>query len=215
MKISVMGTGMVGQTLGGKLSALGHDVMLAGREVDNEASRRFVESHPGARTGDFASAARFGEVVIFAVAGQALLAAASACDPADLAGKVVIDVTNPLQMVPGGLPTLDPALSNTTSAGEALQAALPQSRVVKTLNTMTARLMVDPARVPGPHDVFLCGNDAEAKAVVVDLLRSFGWTEPVDLGGIASALGMEGLMPFWLRMMQTLGTADFNYRIAR
>jgi len=215
MRIAVMGTGMVGQTLGGKLLELGHEVMLAGREADNAAARDWAESWPGAETGDYRAAARFGEVVIFAVPGRALLQVAAACDPSDLAGKVVIDVSNPLDTTRSGLPTLDPALSNTSSAGEALQKALPQARVVKTLNTLTAPLMVDPGRIPGPHDVFLCGDDADAKAVVAELLRSFGWAAPIDLGGIDGARGMEGMMPFWLRLWRALGTADFNYRIVR
>jgi hypothetical protein len=154
-------------------------------------------------------------MVIFATRGAALLDAARATGAEALAGKVVIDVTNPLATSRSGVPALLPDLSNTTSAGEELQKTFPDARVVKTLNTMNCQVMVAPERVPGLHDVFLCGNDAKAKAQVVALLRSFGWPSPIDLGPIEAARGMEGMMPFWLRLWATFGSADFNYHIAR
>jgi predicted dinucleotide-binding enzyme len=144
-----------------------------------------------------------------------LLDAARATGAEALTGKVVIDVTNPLDTSQSGVPVLLPGLSNTTSAGEELQKVFPDARVVKTLNTMNCQVMVAPERVPGLHDVFLCGNDAKAKAQVVALLRSFGWPSPIDLGPIEAARGMEGMMPFWLRLWATFGSADFNYHIAR
>ena len=112
-------------------------------------------------------------------------------------------------------PTLIPEMSNTTSAGEQLQRRLPEARVVKTLNTMNHLLMVDPSRIAGRHDVFLCGDDDAAKKDVVGLLQEFGWADPIDLGPLAAARGMEGLMPFWFRMWSVVGSPDFNYRIAR
>jgi hypothetical protein len=214
MKIAVMGTGMVGQALASKLAALGHEVMMGAREAGNAKAADWAAAHDG-QAGTFAEAADFGEIAVFAVNGGALLLAAEAAGPERLAGKLVIDVTNPLDFSTGGLPTLIPAMSNTTSAGEQLQAVLPGTHVVKTLNTMNAEIMVDPSRVPGPHDVFLCGNDAAAKAAVVALLESFGWPAPIDLGPIEAARGMEGMMPFWLRLWQALGHLDFNYHIAR
>ncbi|WBU59244.1 NADPH-dependent F420 reductase [Paracoccus albus] len=213
MKIGVMGTGMVGHALAGKLAALGHEVMMAAREADNPKARDWAKS-TGQRSGTYAEAAAFAEVVVFAVNGSALLSAAESAGPA-LAGKVVIDVTNPLDTSRDGMPVLIPEMSNTTSAGEMLQASHPEARVVKALNTMNCAVMVDPGRVPGQHDVFLCGNDDAAKATVSTLLRSFGWAAPIDLGPIEAARGMESMMPFWLRLWQALGTADFNYRIAR
>ena len=130
-------------------------------------------------------------------------------------GKTIIDVTNPLDTYAGMPPTLIPQLSNTTSAGEELQRRLPSAHVVKTLNTMNHLLMVDPSRLPGEHDVFLCGDDEAAKAEVTRLLKDLGWTHPIDLGPLAAARGMEGMMPFWLRMWGALGHADFNYRIVQ
>jgi predicted dinucleotide-binding enzyme len=110
---------------------------------------------------------------------------------------------------------LIPELANTTSLGEEVQKALPSARVVKALNTMSHRLMVEPPRVPGEHDAFLCGEDEGAKAAVVELLRTFGWRNFLDLGPISAARGTEGLMPFWLRLMGKFGNPDFNYRIVR
>ncbi len=153
--------------------------------------------------------------MIFAVNGANIIEVADAVGDAAVAGKTVIDVTNPLDMSNGMPPTLIPELSNTTSAGEALQARLPGAKVVKTLNTMNHQIMVDPTRVPGEHDVFLCGDDEAAKADVAALLNAFGWSDPIDLGPLAAARGTEGLMPFWLRMWGVVGNADFNYRLVR
>ena len=214
MKIAVLGTGMVGQALATKLASLRHGVMMGARDKGNEKAEAWAAAN-GGRTGSFSEAAQFGEIVVFATLGSALLDAAAMAGADNLAGKVVIDVTNPLDLSKGFPPTLIPELANTTSAGEELQKALPGARVVKALNTMNCQIMVDPARVPGTHDVFYCGNDAAAKQTVSDLLRSFGWADPVDLGPLEAARGTEGLMPFWLRMFGALGTADFNYRIVR
>lgn len=212
MKVAVMGTGMVGRSLAGRLSTLGHEVMMGSR--DGSTARAWAEAE-GARSGTYTEAAAWGELVIFATRGAALLDAARAAGSGHLDGKVVIDVTNPLDTSGEGLPTLIPALSNTTSAGEELQRAHPGARVVKALNTMTCTVMVDPSRVPGEHDVFLCGNDQAAKAEVEALLGSFGWAAPIDLGPIEAARGLEGLMPFWLRLWRALGTTDFNLRVVR
>lgn len=214
MRVAVMGTGMVGRALAGKLASLGHEVMMGSRDAQNPTALAWAEAQ-GARSGSYAEAAVFGEAVVFATKGVALLDAAHAAGAENLAGKVVIDVTNPLDASGSGLPVLLASLSNTTSAGEELQRAFPSARVVKTLNTMNCELMVDPSRVPGEHDVFLCGNDAGAKAEVGALLRSFGWATPIDLGPIEAAQGMEGLMPFWLRLWRALGTANFNLRVVQ
>ncbi len=216
MKYAVLGTGMVGHTLASKLVALGHEVRMGARTADNEAAAKWAAGQGDrAGQGSFAEVAAWADRVIFAVNGAAVLDVAEAVPNAAVAGKTVIDVTNPLDFSQGMPPTLIPELSNTTSAGEALQAKLPDARVVKALNTMNHEIMVDPARVPGAHDVFLCGDDAEAKADATALLEEFGWTDPVDLGPLAAARGTEGMMLFWLRMWGVVGSADFNYRIVR
>lgn len=212
MKISVLGTGMVGHALATKLSGLGHDVMMAARARGNDTAETWAKAND-AMAGSFEEAGAFGEIIVLATLGSAMLDAVKMASEEALAGKVVMDVTNPLDMSGGFPPTLLSELSNTTSAGEQLQKALPRSRVVKALNTMNCDIMVDPTRVPGQHDVFYCGNDAEAKQVVADILKSFGWTTPIDLGPIEAARGTEGMMNFWLRMYGVIGHANFNYKL--
>ncbi|QYO77072.1 NADPH-dependent F420 reductase [Devosia salina] len=216
MKYAVLGTGMVGHTLASKLVELGHSVGMGAREPGNEKAAAWAKGQgERAASGAYADIAQWADRVIVATAGGAVVSVAEAIGDVSVAGKLVIDVTNPLDFSRGMPPSLIPELSNTTSAAEALQASLPSARVVKTLNTMNHLLMVDPSRVPGPHDVFLCGDQAGAKAEVREMLAEFGWTEPVDLGGLAAARGLEGLMPFWLSMWGALGSPDFNYHIAR
>ena len=150
-----------------------------------------------------------------ATLGSATLEAVKMAGEEALGGKVILDVTNPLDMSQGFPPTLLNDMSNKTSAGEQLQEALPRCRVVKALNTMNCDVMVDPSRVPGEHDVFYCGNDDAAKQTVAEILKSFGWSKPIDLGPIEAARGTEGLMNFWLRMYSAVGHANFNYKLVR
>lgn len=215
MKIGILGTGMVGDALATRLSGLGHAVMMGARERDNAKAKAWAEQGAARRSGDFSETAVFGEVVIFAVKGDALLDAAARAGADKLDGKVVVDVTNPLVFGQGGLPHLDPDSINTVSAGERLQQALPGARVVKTLNTMTCGVMVDPQRAGSDHDVFVCGEDEDAKAVVAGLLGEMGWAAPIDLGGIEAARATEMMMPIWLRLWRKLGSADFNFKVKR
>ncbi|SDE30760.1 NADPH-dependent F420 reductase [Limimaricola pyoseonensis] len=216
MKYAVLGTGMVGHTLATRLHELGHEVRMGARVAANETAVAWAEAR-GARAGhgSFAEAAAWADRVIVAVNGAQIEAFAEALGNDAAAGKTVIDVTNPLDFSQGMPPILVPELSNTTSAGEALQARLSGARVVKTLNTMNHEVMVDPARVPGQSDAFLCGDDEVAKAEVREFLAELGWPEPIDMGPLSAARGLEGLMPFWLRMWGVVGSADFNYRIVR
>ena len=216
MKYAVLGTGMVGHTLATKLASLGHEVRMGARTAGNEKAVAWAAVHgPDAGEGAFSEVAAWAARIIIAVSGANILAVADAVGPDAVAGKAVIDVTNPLDTSNGMPPTLIPELSNTTSAAEALQARLPEAKVVKTLNTMNHQIMVDPARVAGAHDVFLCGDDDAAKKDVSSMLAEFGWTDPIDLGPLAAARGLEGMMPFWLRMWGVVGRADFNNSIVR
>jgi 8-hydroxy-5-deazaflavin:NADPH oxidoreductase len=126
---------------------------------------------------------------------------------------VLVDVANPLDLSKGMPPTL--TVCNTDSLGEQIQRAFPDARVVKALNTMGNQLMVDPGMVPGEHDTFVCGNDPQAKARVVEILRAFGWESPIDLGDITAARGLEMMVPIWVRLMGSLQTRNFNFKIAR
>jgi 8-hydroxy-5-deazaflavin:NADPH oxidoreductase len=216
MRYGVLGTGAVGQRLAGKLVELDHEVRMGGRSADNERGRGWA-SDAGERAsyGTFSDAASFGEMVLNCTAGAASLEALRAAGPEHLAGKVLIDVSNPLEFSAEGALTL--TVCNTDSVGEQIQRELPETRVVKALNTMNNAVMVDPSRVPGSHEAPMAGNDDAAKREVAALLQSFGWPSEsiIDLGDISAARGMEMWLPLWLRLFQALGTGDFNLHLAR
>lgn len=213
-KIAVLGTGDVGQQIGKKLVALGHEVRLGSRSVDNEKAVAWA-SAVGAKgaPATFADAVRFSdEIVFFCGLGQAANEILGAAGDA-LTGKIVVDLSNPLDFSKGFPPSL--TVCNTTSLGEEIQAAFPKARVVKTLNTMSNPVMVNPGALPEATDILLCGNDAEAKARVVDVLRSFGWERVIDLGDITNARGMEAWLLLWVRLFGAFKTPMFNIRIVR
>ncbi|HEX6229262.1 MAG TPA: NAD(P)-binding domain-containing protein [Solirubrobacterales bacterium] len=214
MKIGVLGTGAVGQRLASKLIELGHQVTMGSRSADGEALLEWVrQSGENALGGAFAEAASDGELVFNCTAGTASLEALEAAGAENLAGKVLVDVSNPLDFSGGMPPTL--TVCNDDSLGEQIQAAFPEARVVKTLNTVNNVVMTDPGRLPGRHNVFVCGNEERAKAEVTELLESFGWPPEavIDLGDISAARGMEMYLPLWVRLMGTLGTAEFNVQV--
>jgi 8-hydroxy-5-deazaflavin:NADPH oxidoreductase len=214
MKIGVLGTGSVGRRIATKLVELGHEVTMGSRSAESEGLREWLgETGNSARGGTFADAAAVGELLFNCTSGEASLEALKAAGANNLAGKVLVDVANPLDFSAGMPPTL--SVCNDDSLGERIQAAFPEARVVKALNTVNNQVMVEPARLPGAHNIFVCGNDEAAKAQVSELLQSFGWSagQIVDLGDIGGARGTEMYLPLWLRLMGTLGTADFNIEI--
>ncbi|HUH08577.1 MAG TPA: NAD(P)-binding domain-containing protein [Egibacteraceae bacterium] len=216
MRIGILGTGAVGRTIGSRLVALGHHARMGSRTTENPSAAQWAaDAGDRASHGDFADAAGFGELLFNCTAGTASLDAIGAADEADLAGKVLVDVANPLDFSQGFPPTL--TVANTDSLAEQIQRAYPGLRVVKALNTMNCEVMVDPARLRGQHTVFVCSDDDGAKAAVIGLLGEFGWPESsiLDLGGLDSARGTEMYLPLWLRMMGALGTGEFNIGIVR
>jgi predicted dinucleotide-binding enzyme len=216
MRIAVLGTGMVGQTIATKLAGLGHEVCMGSREAGNEKAVEWAASNgDGAEEGSFADAARFGEMVVNCTHGTASLEALQAAGADNLRGKLLIDVANLLDFSDGPPPRL--AYCNDDSLGERIQAAFPEARVVKSLNTINCEVMVDPGRVPGEHVVFVCGEDESAKSETSELLKSFGWSaaQIVDLGGIRAARGVEMYLPLWLSLYGKLGTGDFNIGVLR
>jgi predicted dinucleotide-binding enzyme len=216
MKIGILGTGMVGATLGTKLAALGHEVKMGSREAVNAAGAAWVKSAGrGASQGTFADAAEFGEMVFVCLRGDVALPVVKSVGAEKLKGRIVVDVSNPLDLSKGAPFPLLPDLVNTTSLGEQTQKALPQSFVVKTLNTVNCEVMVNPALAKGETTLFISGNDAAAKRKVTEVLRSFGWKDIVDLGDITTARGTEMLMPIWMRLYGLFGTPHFNFRIVR
>jgi predicted dinucleotide-binding enzyme len=217
MKIAVLGTGMVGTTIATKLVELDHEVTLGSRTADNEKAIAWLASldADNAAVATYADAARSAELLFNCTAGVASLEALRMAGAEAMAGKILIDVSNPLDFSHGMPPTL--SVCNDSSLGEQIQAAFPETKVVKSLNTIAANIMVDPRTLPGEHVVFMAGDDADAKRFVEQtILRDwFGWRAVVDLGGIAASRGTEMYLPLWLRMWGALGTANFNVAIVR
>ena len=212
MRIGIIGSGGVAKTLGGALAARGHDVTLGTREPAKLAG---WAAGAGAKAATNAEAAARGEVVLNATAGTGSVEALEAAGAANLDGKVLVDLANPLDFSKGMPPTM--TIVNTDSLGERLQRTFPRALVVKTLNTVNVDVMTAPKDVAGgDHHLFLCGNDAAAKARVTGWLKEwFGWEHVLDLGDISAARGMEMYLPLWLRTMAALGTPRFNVKIAR
>lgn len=215
MKIAVLGTGTVGQVIGSKLVSLGHEVRMGSRTAGNDKAVAWVASAgKGASEGTFAQAAAFGELVFNCTAGVASLEALAAAGEESLAGKILLDLSNPLDFSKGFPPRL--SVCNDDSLGEQIQRALPRTKVVKTLNTMANPIMVDPALLPGDHEVFVSGNDAEAKGAASRFLQEqFGWRRVTDLGDISTARGTEAWLLLWVRLYGALGTPEFNLHLQR
>jgi len=205
----------VGETIGNKLVSLGHEVKMGSRSATHEKGLAWVKA-AGAKAslGTFADAATFGELAFNCTSGHGSVPALESA-AAGLRGKVVIDIANPLDFSKGFPPSL--FTGNTDSLGEQAQRALPDSKVVKALNHVTAGLMVDAARVAGGnHDALICGDDAEAKAQVTKILKEwFGWQSVLDLGDISKSRGLESYLALWVRLFGALGTPDFNIKIMR
>jgi predicted dinucleotide-binding enzyme len=226
MRIAVLGTGMVGQAIAGKLDELGHEVSVGTRDpgattartepdgYGNPPLRDWLAARPRVRLATFADAAAGAELVVNATSGGASLEVLESAGAANLAGKVIVDIANPLDFSHGMPPTL--FVKDTDSLAERIQRAFPESTVVKALNMVNATVMVDPASVGGgDHSTFISGDDVGAKQVVTGLLKSFGHTDIIDLGDISTARGSEMMLAIWLRLYAALGTPAFAFKIVR
>lgn len=211
MHQAVLGTGTVGRTIAARLVDLGHDVRLGTRDPAATRARDGWVDLPGVELVTFAAATDGADLVVHAGNGANALALLQ--QAGDLAGRVLVDISNPLDFSAGFPPTL--SVKDTDSLGEQIQRAFPDSFVVKTLNTMTADLMVHPDRLPEPTSVFVSGDDAAAKQRVTTLLTELGHRDVIDLGGIETSRGVEMWLPLWLRLMGALGTAEFNLKVVR
>ncbi len=228
MKVSILGTGNVGQTFAAKFVELGHEVMLGTRNVeatlartatDNYGSLPFGEWHANNKSvqlGTFADSVAFGEIVVNALQGAITISTLTSVPAASLEGKIILDIANPLDFSKGFPPTLLNELNNDNSLGEELQKVLPQVHVVKSLNTMYCGLMVNPRALGEDSTVFVSGNNADAKTKVKEILASFGWkeTEILDLGDITTARGTESILPIWLRIYGATQNGFFNLKVA-
>jgi len=188
---------------------------VGSRQAGNEKAVEWVQkAGAGASEGSFADAAAFGEMLFHCGLGHAALDILHAAGTDNLKGKILVDITNPLDFSKGMPPTL--FVSGNDSLGERIQAAFPETKVVKSLNTIGNPVMIDPARLGADHDVFVSGNDADAKAQVTALLKNgFGWKSVIDLGDITTARGTESYLLLWIRLWGCFGSADFNIKIVK
>ena len=215
MKVAVLGTGMVGTTIGSKLIQLGHEVKLGSRTNNNEKAIEWATANGEKATqGTFAEASAFGEIIFNCTKGEISLEVLKLAEEKNLSSKILIDISNPLDFSKGMPPTL--TICNDNSLGEEIQKAYPTLKVVKTLNTIWCGLMVNPAMISeADHNVFVSGNDAEAKTKAKEILISFGWLEHniLDLGDITTARGTEMYLPLWVRIMGATNSGAFNIKI--
>lgn len=215
MKVSVFGTGMVGVTIATKLIEEGHEVMMGSRSATNENAMKWAQDAGDKATcGTYEDAAKHADLYFNCTNGMGTLEALQSAGADHLADGVLIDVSNPLDFSKGMPPTL--FVSNDDSLGEQIQRTFPKLKVVKSLNTVNCEVMVDAKKVAGSHTIFMSGNDSGAKERVHGILANwFGWSDIIDLGDITTARGTESLMPIWIRLWQTLGHANFNFKIVR
>ncbi len=224
-KIGILGTGVVGRAHAVRLLELGHDVVMGTQDVEktlaasepdqmgNPAFSVWHKDYAGVKLVTFSEAAQRGEIILNVLKGEVALEVLKGLEK-ELSGKVLVDVANPLDFSKGMPPTL--SVCNTDSLGEQIQRALPDVKVVKAFNTTNANVQVDPAQLQeGDHSLLIAGEDATAKAVVVEIAEGYGWNDIIDLGGIECARGMEMLLPVWLRLWGALKTPMFNYKIVR
>jgi hypothetical protein len=220
----VLGTGMVGRAISEKLVELGHDVRMGTRQPDatrartepdergREPASSWLQRNPDVELLTYADAAAAADVVVNATSGSASIDVLRSAGVANLGSKILIDIANPLDYSAGQLSL---SIGVIDSLAEAIQREFPDVRVVKTLNTVTARVMVEPESVAGgDHTMFVAGNDDPAKAEVTELLRSFGWRDVLDLGDVSAARGLEAYLLLWIRGMQTIGPM-FNVKVQR
>lgn len=212
MRMGVLGSGMVAQAISARLAELGYEVMIGTR--DAEKLKGWQSSNQRVIIGSFAETAAHGETVFNATNGAASLQALTMAGAENLSGKILVDVSNPLDFSNGFPPSL--TVFGIDSLAEQIQRAFPLTKVVKTLNTVTARIMVYPLEVAnGDHHVFISANDVEAKSQVMELLRSFGWVNIFDLGDLSTARGTEAYLLLWVRLFGAMNTGMFNVKIMK
>ena len=218
MQFGVFGTGVVGQTIAGKLADLGHSVLIGTRNTTKTPQDGFSEwqsAHPKVELVTFANAAKYTEILVNATSGAGSLDALHMAGTENINGKILIDISNPLDFSKGMPPSL--SICNDSSLGEQIQKEFPHVKLVKTLNTMSAALMINPSLLKGDHSVFVNGNDPVAKSAVMDLLSEFGWKRAniIDLGDITASRGTEMYLPLWLRMFGAFQTPLLNINVVR
>lgn len=217
MKIGILGTGQVGNLIGSSLIEKGHQVMMGGREANNEKGLGFAKSNSeNASYGTFEEASNFGEIIFNATNGRFALDALKLANT-DFADKIIIDVANPLNFSTKP-PTLIPEFANTNSIGESIQNFFPKAKVVKTLNTLVMALAVNPKQLNnGDHSLFVAGNDENAKTKTITLLTEFGWDidKVIDIGDITASRAMESYLILMVRLSMSLKVPMFNIKVVK
>ena len=212
MKMGVLGSGMVAQGLSARLAELGHEIVIGTR--DSDKLKGWQSSNQRVLIGSFAETAAHGEMIFNATNGAASLNALTMAGEENLADKILVDVSNPLDHSNGFPPSL--TVFGKDSLAEQIQRAFPLAKVVKTLNTVTARVMTHPLEVAnGDHHVFISANDVDAKSQVTDILRSFGWLHIFDLGDLSTARGTEAYLLLWVRLYGAMNTGMLNVKIMK
>lgn len=214
MQIGILGSGDVGQALALGFIKLGHEVKIGTRDPDSGKLKPWLaKAGKKASTGSFEETARFADIAVLATLWSGTESALKlAGAPGSLAGKLVMDVTNPLIYEPGKHPRL--ALGLDDSGGEQVQRWLPQSKVVKAFNTVGHAHMVDPKFPGGPPDMFICGEDASAKQVVAGICKNFGWGV-IDAGGISGARLLEPMCILWVDYGLNTGSWNHAFKLLR
>ena len=214
MRIGILGSGPVGQTLGRGLAARGHDVKIGSRTPQKPELQEWLKATNGkASVGTFAEAAKHGEILALCCLGTAVDSVLQQAGPQNFRGKVLIDVTNPLDFSKGMPPSL--FVGTTESLGERIQRKVPSTKVVKALNIVGNPTMVHPQMEEGLPTMLVAGNDAGAKKKVGALLRELGWEDPIDIGGIDGARWLEAFVPLWVRLAQEVGSWTVAIRVLR
>jgi 8-hydroxy-5-deazaflavin:NADPH oxidoreductase len=211
VKVGVLGSGDVGRVLASGFISLGHEVKVGSR--DPEKLREWANA-AGSRAslGSFADAARFGDIIVLATLGTATLDAVRMAGVDAFDNKVVIDTTNPLDFSKGMPPTL--FVGTTDSLGEQVQRLIPRARVVKAFNTVGNAHMVNPQFAGGPPDMFLCGNDEDAKKIVTQICQHWGWGV-VDIGGIDASRYLEPMCLTWVLHGVRSGSWNHAFKLLR
>lgn len=215
-KIGVLGTGMVGNTIGSKLIQLGYEVMMGSRTSNNDKAKEWVNTNGSkASQGTFADAAKFGELVFNCTKGENALDVMKLAVARNLSEKILIDISNPLDMSKGMPPTLLPHLTNTNSLGEEIQKILPKTHVVKILNIVNCEAMLNADKCGGEATMFVAGNNSDAKKETDKILRQFRWEDIIDLGDIKHARSMEMMLPIWLSVYMATHNAYIGFKMVR
>ncbi|SFW77250.1 NADPH-dependent F420 reductase [Chitinophaga sancti] len=209
MKLGIFGTGIVGRLLAEKLVADGNEVMIGTRNIQNTLAKnepdiigtppyiQWQEKNTKVKLGTFADVAKFGEIIFISTFGDVAINAIDMAGTEHLAGKIVIDTTNPLDLSNGIPPGFSGTVGN--SLGEQIQRHLPQAKVVKAFNTLSMHIVVNPQREEGDPVLLIAGNDQGAKRSVGEIAKGWGWKDIVDLGGISESFFLESFALLWIR----------------